>query len=248
VSIKNRLRGWFGEKMVGIVNWTMLSKKIYHQLNDITLELADGATTQIDHIVVSVYGIFVIETKNVSGEIYGSEKDRTWTKKIEGGRTYQFQNPLRQNYRHQCSLIEFLNLRCPGIGLSKADINSRIFSNVFFGPKAEVKTLDKLPDGVSGSVWFIKSKTDVVFTDLQVDQMVGAVRDGKLPNGLVSGISTRKKHIESLNERHNRTAGDPCPRCGEELVTRKRRKDGKEFVGCTGFPKCRYIKSDRMKT
>ena len=88
VSVKNRFKGWLGEKFVGAINWAMLDGKVYRQLNNITLELADGSTTQIDHLVISIYGIFVIETKDVKGWIYGSENERTWTKKIKGGKTY----------------------------------------------------------------------------------------------------------------------------------------------------------------
>ena len=162
-----------------------------------------------------------IETKDYSGWIYGAEKDKNWTKKIKGGKTYPFPNPLRQNYRHQCSLIEFLKIRCPEVGLSKTDINTRVFSNVFFGPNAEVKTPEKLPEGISGSVKFIKSKKMELFSSFEVEQMFNAIRDGKLPNGLLSGIATHRKHVASLNERHNRKAGEPCPHCGERLVVTK---------------------------
>ncbi len=242
MSVKNRLKGWLGEKFVAAINWALLDGKIYRQMNNITLELEDGSTTQIDHIVISVYGMFVIETKDISGWIYGDKKDKNWTKKLKGGKTYSFPNPLRQNYRHQCSLIEFLTARCPDIGLSKSDIDTRIFSNVFLGPDCELKTRDKLPEGVSGSIHFIRSKTEIVFSEPEVERMVAAIEDGKLPNGLISGISTHRKHVESLKERHNRKIGEPCPRCGEALVARKRKKDGNEFVGCSGFPKCRYAK------
>lgn len=242
MGVKNKLKGWLGEKFVSAINWALLDRNVYRQLNNITLELEDGSTTQIDHIVVSVYGIFVIETKDISGQIYGSKNDRTWTKKIKGGKTYQFPNPLRQNYRHQCSLVEFLNIRCPEVELTKADIDTRIFSNVFFGPDAEVETRDKLPDGVSGSISFISSKKVELFKDREVDEIFKAIQDGKLPNGLLSGIATNRKHVASLKERHNRKAGEPCPRCGERLVDRKRKKDGKPFLGCSGYPKCRYVK------
>ena len=242
MSVKNKFKGWLGEKFVATINWALLDGKVYRQLNNITLELEDGSTTQIDHVVISIYGIFVIETKDISGSIFGGEHDKTWTKKIENGKTYPIPNPLRQNYGHQCSLVEFLNIRCPDIGLSKADINTRIFSNIFLGPDAKLETRDKLPEGVSGSIHFIKSKEVQWFSESEVEQMFTAIQDGKLPNGLISGIATHRKHVKSLNERHNRKTGDPCPRCGEQLVTRKRKKNGREFVGCSGFPKCRYTK------
>ncbi|WP_163009979.1 nuclease-related domain-containing protein, partial [Pseudomonas viridiflava] len=64
----------------------------------VTLDTADG-TTQIDHVFISPFGIFVLETKNMSGWIFGREKQPQWTQKIYR-RTYKFQNPLRQNYKH----------------------------------------------------------------------------------------------------------------------------------------------------
>ena len=65
-------RGNAGEMVVS--NFLMkLDKEKYFVLNDITLKL-NGFTSQIDHIVVSCYGIFVIETKNWKGSIYGGSK------------------------------------------------------------------------------------------------------------------------------------------------------------------------------
>jgi hypothetical protein len=50
----------------------------YHLLNHITLKLKDG-TTQIDHILVSRFGVFVIETKHYNGWIFANAKQATWT-------------------------------------------------------------------------------------------------------------------------------------------------------------------------
>jgi hypothetical protein len=52
--------------------------------------------SQIDHLVISPYGLFVIETKNYSGEIKGKREDKTW---LVNNRFKMF-NPLRQNYGH----------------------------------------------------------------------------------------------------------------------------------------------------
>ena len=77
--------------------------------NDVLLEIGN-TSCQIDHIVVSIFGIFVIETKNYSGIIYGKEKDNKWTQYL-GDRKYRFYNPIKQNERH----IEVLKqcLGCP---------------------------------------------------------------------------------------------------------------------------------------
>ena len=76
----------------------------YIVLEDIYLPLPDGTTTQVDQIVVSIYGVFVIEAKDYSGWIFGNESQRQWTQTLHIGwgdtEKHHFQNPIRQNWRH----------------------------------------------------------------------------------------------------------------------------------------------------
>jgi nuclease-like protein len=72
----------------------------YKVLNDLMLpSLGNTDTTQIDHVVVSAYSIFVIETKAHSGWIFGNAYHRNWTQVIYRYKK-TFYNPLRQNYAH----------------------------------------------------------------------------------------------------------------------------------------------------
>ncbi|WP_406947112.1 nuclease-related domain-containing protein [Klebsiella quasipneumoniae] len=82
-------------------------------LDDVTLVVSEGDTTQIDHIVVAPTGIFVVETKFYKGRIYGKESDKQWTQKIFKN-TYKFQNPFRQNYKH----VKAIEALLPNIGLA----------------------------------------------------------------------------------------------------------------------------------
>lgn len=68
------IRGHVGEKKVSAFLSTLPSCE-YKIFNDILLATESG-TTQIDHIVVSRFGIFVIETKNYRGWITGNENGR----------------------------------------------------------------------------------------------------------------------------------------------------------------------------
>lgn len=70
-----------------------------HLLNCITLRLEDGSTTQIDHILISTRGVFVIETKHYTGWIFGNPKSKVWSQIIYKTK-HTFQNPLFQNYKH----------------------------------------------------------------------------------------------------------------------------------------------------
>lgn len=75
-----RIKGYFGEKSVSFF-LTGLDETKYKILNNIMLKVGNK-TTQIDHVVVSNYGIFVIETKNYKGWIIGDEYDEYWKQVI----------------------------------------------------------------------------------------------------------------------------------------------------------------------
>ena len=72
--------------------------KDYKVHEHITLPTPDG-TTQIDVLVISKYGIFVIEVKNYQGWIFGQENQPQW-KNVHFTKSFKFQNPLHQNYKH----------------------------------------------------------------------------------------------------------------------------------------------------
>lgn len=106
----------------------------YHLLNHVTLRLENG-TTQIDHILVSRFGIFVIETKDYKGWIFGNEKDENWTQVLFHHK-FKFQNPIRQNMRHVRAIQKLLDFLSPEF----------IKSAVVFMGDAEFKT--EIPTGV----------------------------------------------------------------------------------------------------
>ena len=70
-------KGWFGEASANSYFNRKLDRRAYHLLHDVTLPMEGGGTTQIDHIIVSAFGLFVIETKNMKGWIFGSERQAT---------------------------------------------------------------------------------------------------------------------------------------------------------------------------
>ena len=102
------IKGVIGEFQVNLAAKLFLDKHIYTLFKNVTLPTEDG-TTQIDHVIVSRYGVFVIETKNMKGWIFGSPQQKTWTQKIYR-HTTKFQNPLHQNYKHTQTLQTALEL------------------------------------------------------------------------------------------------------------------------------------------
>lgn len=183
------VRGWIGEKTTTIGMWLSLDKATYRRIDNLIVPVKDG-TTQIDHTLVSVYGIFVIETKNMKGWIFGSAEDAKWTQ-VLFGRKYPFQNPLRQNYRHTRSLAEYLYL------------DHRVFhSVVWFIGDCTFKT--PMPENVlaSGLSGYIKTFSDRRLTEAQVATIEAALRALK-----EHPVATRREHIRSLAEQHGTQGG-----------------------------------------
>lgn len=154
-------KGQLGELAIKIVAYASFNGSIYQIINDITLPTEDGGSTQIDHIIVSPYGVFVIETKTMKGWIYGKANDEFWTQKIYK-HSQNFQNPLRQNFKHTETLRRALSLD-----------KEKIFSVVVFAGDSQFKT--QMPTNVvriGEYVGFIKSKTDEILSRSEIHQIL----------------------------------------------------------------------------
>jgi len=79
--MRELIKGWLGEKMTTFGMWLKLEQEVYRRVHNVILPARNG-TTQIDHVVVSIYGLFVIETKNMEGWIFGSAQQETWTQQF----------------------------------------------------------------------------------------------------------------------------------------------------------------------
>lgn len=226
MSLLATFKGWLGETHGAVANAVFLDDRVYTSINDVTIPTRNG-TTQIDHVIVSRYGLFVVEAKNMKGWIFGDEHAKQWTVSVFG-RKHRFQNPLHQNYRHTMALAEFL----------KVD-HAKLHSVVMFWGDAEFKT--PMPANVltRGYASFIKSKQEVLFSDAEVVQLAESLRSGMLPQTR----ATRTAHIQSLKERQGSTT--TCPKCGLPLVQRTAKSGpnaGRSFFGCSGYPKCKHTR------
>lgn len=105
-NARPRIKGAIGESKVA---WRLnrLRGAEYAIFNDVLIPSGRG-TNQIDHVVVSVYGIFVIETKNYGGWIHGHEHADHWTQTFYRNKT-RITNPVRQNLAHIHALKKVLS-------------------------------------------------------------------------------------------------------------------------------------------
>lgn len=177
-------KGKVGETSVKLTFNLWLDKKVYHVINNVILP-TDSGTTQIDHIIVSTYGVFVIETKNMNGWIFGSEKQKIWTQSLYGN-SYKFQNPIHQNFKHIKTLQSLLNLN-----------EYQIYSVIVFVGKCTFKT--KMPENVTldidGCLRFIKSKKKQVIPEKEIEEIIKKIENFRLPDS----IKTNLQHIKNVD-------------------------------------------------
>lgn len=221
-------KGHIGEWFVRFMLRLRLDKAVYFSLHNVTLATPDGST-QIDHVIVSRFGIFAIETKNMQGWIFGSERQAEWTQKIYK-RTFKFQNPLRQNYKHTKALEAMLQVP-----------PDTIHSVIVFVGGSTFKT--DMPASVTyggGCARFILSFTQPVFDDQQVQDLLLELRAGRMAPTRATHIA----HVQQLKERHAPDAERKCPACGSTMALRTAKSGvnaGRQFWGCSTFPKCRVM-------
>ncbi|MEK6199723.1 MAG: NERD domain-containing protein [Psychrobacter sp.] len=207
MSLKSSFKGFLGETVINVAMWLKLEKNVYHRLNGITLPRANGGSTQIDHIIVSVYGIFVIETKNYKGWIYGSEKQKQWTQAFPNGSKFKFQNPLRQNYLHIKTLADLLGLEL-----------NYFHSMIAFIGECELKTRDELPEHVltGGMVSYVKKKQDEILTEDEVKSIVEQINSNKFSKSW----KTNREHKVYLKDKHGQSNKQPSGNATDKPVAK----------------------------
>ena len=246
-------KGMVGEWFINLCIRLFLDKREYRLLKDVTLPTPQGST-QIDHVIVSRFGLFVIETKNMKGWIFGNPTQKSWTQQIYR-RKHSFQNPLHQNHLHMMTLKSLL-------GLS----DNQLHSVIFFIGDCTFKT--PMPQNVMnrGLIRYVKGITTPVLAESEVAHVVDTIQQGRL----AANWQTHRQHVTQLKTRHadpsanhvstrepvRQSVANPpsqsvsppdnpppiCPRCGSTMVLRTAGRGdnkGKPFWGCHEFPTCR---------
>jgi hypothetical protein len=163
----------------------------YHLMNHVTLQMNDG-TTQVDHILVSRFGVFVIETKNYKGWIFANANQANWTQVLFNWK-FRFQNPIFQNLRHVRAVRGVLDFLPP----------DTVKSAVVFTGEAEFKT--EIPQGVfsiSGLIDYLRDQTVEVMSLNRVQFCVGRLETARL----AISRKTDVEHAQSLERRHGGAA------------------------------------------
>ena len=172
----------------------------------------------------------MVETKNMKGWIFGSENQKQWTQQIFKHKS-KFQNPLHQNHKHVKTLEACLDAK-----------NDSVFSVIIFIGHSTFKT--KMPENVRfayGGIEYIKSKTNIVFNLQEVASVIKQIENGMLERS----YKTNRQHVKHVKNTIKAKADiEQCAKCGSKMLLRKATKGksvGKEYLGCSAFPKCRNV-------
>lgn len=227
----------------------------------------NGETTEADVILINEYGVFVFESKNYSGWIFGNEKSKTWTQTLPQGRgkshKEHFLNPIMQNKLH----IKWLKV------LIGEDIT--IHSIIVFSERCTLKNVECTSpniyvikrDSITKLIGKICSEQRQVLDKIEINriysklypytQVAQSVKDNHIvdiQNKIGNGETTSKPidklpeiiapvEVQSDTSEKPESVEKTCPRCGNPLVLRTAKTGphaGEQFYGCSRFPKCRY--------
>lgn len=225
-------------------------------LKNIYIPNDNGETSEIDLVYITQKGIFVIESKNYSGWIFGNETDYYWTQSLPNGKKNRFYNPILQNRTHIKWLLRYLGEEVP------------FFSLIVFSERCKLKkiTFEEQMLGVIkrdelyGTIRYLWKKLNDIWSDEKINQIYNTL----LPLTNVDE-ALKQQHIDRITQKYKKEehpqnqlkeasaklpcedeAAEICPRCGAALKIRTAKKGanaGKRFYGCSAFPKCRYIKN-----
>lgn len=212
-------KGRLGEKaVIRVIGPTV--PRVRYLINDLKIRLPNGKTAQIDHILINKKGIFVIETKNYSGNIYGNDNQLEWTQVLNYGRVKnKIYNPVKQNKTHVYYISKMLDKRYP-------IISAVVFvqGNTQYINSDNVYSLSELKE-------LINSGEDIL-DDAQMKELYNKI-SAKYDNTI-----TNSEHIKNIATTRHSVERGICPRCGNKLVLRQGR-NGK-FMGCQNYPNCKF--------
>lgn len=203
----------------------------YTIIDDVILPTEHG-TTQIDHVVVSKYGIIAIETKNYRGEIYGDDNRKEWTQMIK---TYtyvtknHFYNPVKQSIGHAIQ-IKNMMANYPHVPVTPV---------VVFAGSAVLKGVNSRHAVIYDYelLDFINQRRSVYLTDSDVSEVLQLFQRRNMRI-----LVDDRTHVKNLKQAAKQTQATInagiCPKCGGQLIKR----NGKygSFYGCSNYPNCKF--------
>ena len=217
----SRRKGIIGESIVA-KQLDKLNNTEYKAINNLLVKTKKG-TSQIDHVIVSIYGIFVIETKNYNGWIFGNENSEYWTQIIYKVK-YKFRNPIKQNWAHIYALKEILS-EYKGINY---------FPIIVFTGSSELKGIDSNVPVVYDHEVLNTVMDKIDSQNISYENMISIF-------DLLIRINIKDRNIEKDHVHNIKKNILVCPKCNLNLVLKNGRYG--QFYGCPNYPNCKYTRN-----
>lgn len=221
-------KGLVGELLLHIAPRLQLDSDTYFTIGNVLLPVEES-TIRIDQLIISRFGVFVVEANTMHGRIYGSNR-KIWMQK-EGSVVQHFENPRQQGFRHVREVASALGVK-----------ENQLFPLAVFVGNSDFRT--PMPKNVihgNDLIPYIESKTEALLSDEEVDRVFNQVESLRLRPTRRDWLAFARHLIGEVEE----TATDKfCPRCGGGMVLRTSRKFdevGTQFWGCTSFPECKGV-------
>lgn len=268
---------WIGKRGEKLTERELKLVKLFGRkgrtLRNVYIPKDNGETSEIDVVYITQKGIFVFESKNYSGWIFGDERGQYWTAMLPNRQKNRFYNPIKQNRTHIKWLQKYVGEDVP------------LFSIIVFSERCELKKVEVESteikvikrDRTYAAVRDIWDKhedavddVDAIYEKLKpltnVDAAVKAAHIADIEKKYRKDLPERNRNDlkaidksdqdpvlqgnavkSNVPEKHENTDGNLiCPRCGKQLVLRTAKKGtnaGQQFYGCSGFPSCHFIKN-----
>ncbi len=226
-------KGPLGEYLIKYVLDNMIATTGYPTYTNLIVPNPNSLahTAEIDVLLLTIKGIFVFESKNYAGWIFGSDGQRQWTASLAKDKRERFYNPVMQNREHVRALAAYLGLH-----------ESAFRSYIVFSKRSVLKEVPA--DTSEYCVCQRPSLRSRLRNDLRArealfsDEHFRSLKARLDVLAAASGEGAREEHVEQVRE-----AMRTCPLCGKPLVERHRKSDGGAFIGCSGYPRCRYTRA-----
>lgn len=168
------------------------------------------STSEIDILVLHEKGIFVLESKNYSGWIFGSEKQTKWTQMLNKNTKEQFYNPIKQNRTHINALSKYLNID-----------KSKMKSIIVFSERCELKKVPLDTDEYiiikrDKLVEIIKKETETEETKFSTEE-VDNIYNRLFLLSQASEV-TKQQHIIDINKRLDEKEKQPTIKNDEKTM------------------------------
>ncbi len=158
------------------------------------LPKSNEETTEVDLISINNKGIFVYESKNYSGWIFGDDNSKNWTQCLKGGKKIKFYNPIFQNKGHITAIDNYLG----------KNYSNCFISYIVFSQRCELKKINVSSENIrvmnrnylKKYLAEDKNRLPDLLTEEQINQIYESLKTNTLVNRAV-----KQKHIEDINRR-----------------------------------------------